>query len=79
MRKVLALLYVCLLVSPYSPAQEQAATRVRAVNVKAIRPGAKPIEPVEREASGVDGKLPVRRVVLYKNGVGYFEHFGRVR
>jgi len=25
------------------------------------------------------GKLPVRRVVLYKNGVGYFEHLGRVR
>src|SRR5713226_4401588 len=23
-------------------------------------------------------KLPVRRVVLYKNGVGYFEHTGRV-
>src|SRR5246127_5394704 len=25
------------------------------------------------------GHLPVRRVVLYKNGVGYFEHTGRVR
>jgi len=24
-------------------------------------------------------RLPVRRVVLYKNGVGYFEHVGRVR
>jgi hypothetical protein len=24
-------------------------------------------------------RLPVRRVVLYKNGVGYFEHLGRVR
>jgi hypothetical protein len=24
-------------------------------------------------------KLPVRRVVLYKNGIGYFEHLGRVR
>ncbi|HEY6126702.1 MAG TPA: carboxypeptidase regulatory-like domain-containing protein [Candidatus Acidoferrum sp.] len=23
--------------------------------------------------------LPIRRVVLYKNGVGYFEHLGRVR
>jgi|SRR5580692_91525 hypothetical protein len=23
--------------------------------------------------------LPVRRVVLYKNGVGYFEHHGQVR
>jgi len=25
------------------------------------------------------GHLPVKRVVLYKNGVGYFEHTGRVR
>ena len=23
-------------------------------------------------------KLPVKRVVLYKNGVGYFEHIGRL-
>jgi hypothetical protein len=30
------------------------------------------------EASSA-GKLPVRRVVLYKNGVGYFEHLGHVR
>jgi len=32
------------------------------------------------EAASVDAaKLPIRRVVLYKNGVGYFEHLGRVR
>jgi hypothetical protein len=24
-------------------------------------------------------KLPIKRVVLYKNGVGYFEHLGAVR
>ncbi len=29
--------------------------------------------------SGEADKLPVKRVVLYKNGVGYFEHLGRVR
>lgn len=30
-------------------------------------------------AAGQGGeKLPVRRVVLYKNGIGYFEHTGRV-
>jgi len=23
--------------------------------------------------------LPIKRVVLYKNGIGYFEHLGRVR
>jgi hypothetical protein len=37
----------------------------------------------EAEAGGgtepAGAKLPVRRVVLYKNGVGYFEHLGRVR
>jgi len=34
-----------------------------------------------KEATASDtgaSKLPVRRVVLYKNGVGYFEHLGRV-
>jgi len=32
-------------------------------------------------ASAADdtGKLPVKRVVLYKNGVGYFEHVGKVQ
>jgi hypothetical protein len=29
--------------------------------------------------SAVAERLPVRRVVLYKGGVGYFEHLGRVR
>jgi len=27
----------------------------------------------------VGDSLPVKRVVLYKSGVGYFEHLGRVR
>src|SRR5471032_1340706 len=40
--------------------------------------------PTPRPRAGVPAaaaatKLPVRRVVLYKNGVGYFEHVGRVR
>jgi hypothetical protein len=38
--------------------------------------------PATREAraaaSDAGEKLPVRRVVLYKNGVGYFEHLGQV-
>ena len=34
---------------------------------------------VHDPASPAAAKLPVRRVVLYKNGVGYFEHLGRVR
>jgi hypothetical protein len=32
----------------------------------------------ELEAS-TSVSLPVRKVILYKNGVGYFEHTGRVR
>ena len=34
-----------------------------------------PTAAVQRE----DQRLPVRRVVLYKSGVGYFEHLGKVR
>jgi hypothetical protein len=30
-------------------------------------------------ASDSSSRLPVKRVVLYKNGVGYFEHMARVR
>ena len=30
------------------------------------------------DAAGAD-RLPIKRVVLYKNGVGFFEHLGRVR
>lgn len=29
-------------------------------------------------AADEPGKLPVKRVVLYKNGIGYFEHVGKV-
>jgi hypothetical protein len=34
---------------------------------------------VVANAADTSEKLPVRRVVLYKNGVGYFEHTGRVQ
>jgi hypothetical protein len=34
---------------------------------------------VSETVSADAAKLPIRRVVLYKNGVGYFEHLGRVR
>ena len=38
-----------------------------------------PTETSATEAPSASARLPVRRVVLYKNGVGYFEHTGRVR
>lgn len=43
---------------------------------------AMPAESGRKEAGAAEtaaARLPVRRVVLYKNGVGYFEHLGRVR
>jgi hypothetical protein len=33
----------------------------------------------DTQASQAAGRLPVRRVILYKSGVGYFEHLGKVR
>jgi hypothetical protein len=78
MRKVPALLCVCLLNCNLTSAQEkspgtqmQAHERLRSA-VAESRGG-------EGSESAATGKLPVRRVVLYKNGVGYFEHLGRVR
>jgi len=43
----------------------------------------KPDPPLPEESQTTEsdsaGRLPVKRVVLYKNGVGYFEHSARVR
>jgi hypothetical protein len=36
-------------------------------------------DPPQPSASDHSARLPVRRVVLYKNGVGYFEHSARIR
>jgi hypothetical protein len=35
--------------------------------------------PVAADAADSAARLPVTRVILYKNGVGYFEHAGQVR
>ncbi len=46
-------------------------------------PPAAPPAPAQQAASAParpeQGRLPVKRVVLYKNGVGFFEHVGKVR
>ena len=44
---------------------------------QSARPAAKPAATPHASAEAA-AELPVRRVVLYKNGVGYFEHQGRV-
>lgn len=44
------------------------------------QPKTVPAAPPAAESPGPGvARLPVRRVILYKNGVGYFEHEGRVR
>jgi hypothetical protein len=42
------------------------------------KPGSATPKASDTSSPSRDGELPVRRVVLYKNGVGYFEHAGRV-
>jgi hypothetical protein len=74
MRRVLPVLCLSFLFCTANPAQEK----------KTATPQSTARANEERESSpnGSEesaAKLPVRRVVLYKNGVGYFEHLGRVR
>src|SRR5579859_3167214 len=72
MKRLVPALYVSLFLCNSDPAQSKSGAA-----------GAPQASPAAREArSDADegaAKLPVRRVVLYKNGVGYFEHLGRVR
>src|SRR5271169_5629677 len=71
MKRILPVL--CLFVCcSASPGQEKTNPGTRPKSAEATA------EPGESPSSTV-AKLPVRRVVLYKNGVGYFEHLGRVR
>ena len=72
MKKVVQLLCLFLLSCNPIPAQENASRAARSKNPDAIS------EP--REGANAAGeRLPVRRVVLYKNGIGYFEHLGKIR
>jgi hypothetical protein len=62
--------YVCLLFSNLSQAQ---------TNPEKIQQTEAAAKEIRTESAESAASLPVRRVVLYKNGVGYFEHLGRVR
>jgi hypothetical protein len=66
MRRILALVSIAVVWAFPSGAQQQR----RAVPVKIALDSAPEVPAPD---------MPVRRVVLYKNGVGYFEHLGRVR
>jgi hypothetical protein len=74
MKRVILLLGVCLLVPGFSHGQDQSKVPARSQSAAAA---AEPRS--DTSESTTAGRLPVRRVVLYKNGVGYFEHLGRVR
>jgi len=60
---------LALLTGPIS-AQENSKGQTKAVDAR---------ENSAANSGSESTRLPVRRVVLYKNGVGYFEHLGRVR
>jgi hypothetical protein len=78
MTRILFVLSVCLLVCSSGFSQDQAKQTAPA---RIVSPNGTPGSEARLETteSSPAGKLPVRRVVLYKNGVGYFEHLGRVR
>jgi hypothetical protein len=71
MKQLLPLLYLHLLFSFSIRAQETPS----AANPKKSKAAAE--SPTDANPSAV--KLPIGRVVLYKSGVGYFEHLGHVR
>src|SRR6202790_2736229 len=74
MKRVLPVLCLSFLFCYSNPAQEK--------NTAAPQSAAVANETHDSSPNGSNesaAKLPVRRVVLYKNGVGYFEHLGRVR
>ena len=72
MRRVLPVLCLCVSFCSLIPAQENPSQAPKPTSKEA---GAEAREDTNPAAA----KLPVRRVVLYKNGVGYFEHLGQVR
>ncbi len=72
MSMIIQVLCLSLLLCNSISAQEKTASAPKPENVEAA-------SEARDNANATAAKLPVRRVVLYKNGVGYFEHLGRVR
>jgi hypothetical protein len=73
--------YAVLALSVSANAMPQNAASPRAIHATEFRAAA-PIAPAAT-AKATDesstAKLPIRRVILYKTGVGYFEHLGRIQ
>ncbi len=78
MHRTCVALFCLLLSAPLALAQTRPA---------APQPSKNSVQPVraqtagagEGDLNGVTTNLPVRRVILYKGGVGYFEHLGRIK
>jgi hypothetical protein len=60
-------------------AQTQSASSQRATHAAVAAASSAPVESAAVGDESTAAKLPVRRVILYKTGVGYFEHLGRVQ
>jgi len=76
MRSVLAIACVAVLLAQMPGLAQQAAAP------QAQPPGVAGGPILAKDGAILDSqadRLPIRRVVLYKNGVGFFEHLGRVR
>ena len=73
MPRLLCCWCACLLSSPICLAQEKPSPPLVSRANSSAR-----LEP-QHENPEPSAKVPVRRVVLYKNGVGYFEHLGVIR
>jgi hypothetical protein len=79
MRNVVGIVFAVLfLVSSTGVAQQATAPPATPSGGPAASPTSARASAAAPEAPGT-GRLPIKRVVLYKNGVGFFEHLGRVR
>jgi hypothetical protein len=74
MKRALAALFLSVLSAAFLSAQDQKSSPLIK---KTAAPEAEHVAAGGESKEGIE-KLPVRRVVLYKNGVGYFEHLGHV-
>jgi hypothetical protein len=77
MKRILPVVCLCLLSCVPDFAQQN---QIQVASAQNATPDAADARQESRNSVSESApKLPVRRVVLYKNGIGYFEHLGRVR
>jgi len=62
----------------HAEAQTQSPSTQRAARAPVVA-AARAVETTGTADESTATKLPVRRVILYKTGVGYFEHLGRIQ